>query len=158
MLKNSFPIFLGLIFIMQLSFFSCENPIQYNFPDLYGNNSEDENDENTNSDEDADTEDNSYSTIVVDDSSFTIAWDSPQNDTITGYKLYYRQHGNTEWIELVELNDATTEYIIDSSDISYGQYDFAVTSLSDSEESEYHTSLEETAQPNTGWFLDWQNQ
>ena len=95
------------------------------------------------------------SKISLQGTSFTLAWDPPADEDVSTYRVYFRFHGDEEWIELDEIDGATTHYTVTYPDLDYGEYDFAVTSLNNEEESDYHTSLDSTAMPETGWFLDW---
>ena len=100
-------------------------------------------------------EDTEPSKIKVVGISFTLAWDQPSGESVTGYIVYFRDHGDSSWTELDELSGTITEYTVTYPDLDYGKYDFAVTSLNNGEESNLHTSLDPTAEPDTGWYLDW---
>ncbi|MFW5880734.1 MAG: fibronectin type III domain-containing protein [Spirochaetota bacterium] len=96
--------------------------------------------------------------VNVTGSSFTLAWDDRDpGDPVASYNVYYRSHGSYEWIYLGTTGDATTSYEVTTSLLDHGSYDFAVTAVSESgEESEPHTSLCDDADPETGWFVEWQ--
>jgi hypothetical protein len=50
------------------------------------------------------------------------------------------------------------EYMLDNDDIGNGIFDFGVVAKdldSETEESALHSSLDVTAQPDTGWYLVW---
>ena len=99
--------------------------------------------------------------FTVTSDQFTVAWNPPEDpDTgdplsVDGYRLYYRDHGTYEWTHLVDTGSAETEFTVTTTDLSYGEYDFAVSSVSSGEESELHTSFDDTAIPSYGWYVDW---
>jgi len=57
---------------------------------------------------------------------------------------------------LEETDAVSSEYTVSYPELQYGVYEFAVTAMYSTGESDYHTSLDTTAQPDVGWFLDWQ--
>lgn len=96
--------------------------------------------------------------IIVSGTSAILRWDAPAG-TVTGYKVYYRDHGTGDaWTFLADVAaSADPSYTVEVTDLGVGSYDFAITSVDGSEtESDLHTSLDETADPPTGWFLTWQ--
>jgi hypothetical protein len=100
--------------------------------------------------------------IEVTEESVTLAWDSPSPD-IDFYKLLFRIHGANppeSWLVLEENLSAnpTPEYTVNNADIGNGVFDFGVVAKdldADTEESSLHSSLDTTAQPDTGWYLIW---
>ena len=92
---------------------------------------------------------------------FTIAWDEPAPETSTTqneiktYKLYYRHYkSNEEFILLDEMRNL--EYTVTREKIDYGKYEFAVCFVDQNgNESPYHISTDRTADPITGWYLNW---
>lgn len=99
--------------------------------------------------------------ISVTGESFTVAWDAPVDpDTgvpvaVEGYSFYYREHGSYQWIHLADTAGDSTEYTVTTAALSYGEYDFAVASVSAGTESELHTSYDDTADPTYGWYVVW---
>ena len=92
--------------------------------------------------------------IVITADHFTLYWDDSA-DPVTEYRVYQRAHGGSEWT-LLTGGLASPEVTVTQVDLLYGMYEFAVSSVSvDGVESELHTSLDETADPGTGWYLDW---
>jgi hypothetical protein len=92
--------------------------------------------------------------IDVQRETFTLAWDPIQS--ADAYKLYYRNHGESAWIELDEISAVSgPEFAINTGILSYGTYEFAVSTVIDGVESDLHTSLDETADPSSGWFINW---
>ena len=97
--------------------------------------------------------------IVIDRSTFTLAWNPPSEvdgtDSVYGYRIYYRPHGEQKWFILDTLERSRTEYTVIYPKIDYGEYEFAVASIQAGDESDLHTSLDTTATPGTGWYLEW---
>jgi hypothetical protein len=136
---------------------SCQNPLNFTdekigFVDNDGNGNSD----NPDNPDDPDGGQDGVAPIQVKGESFTLAWNPPQDGSVTGYRLYFRTHGDQNWSELEQVDAGTTEYTVNHPELDYGQYDFAVTSLDSGDESDYHSSLDETAQPSGGWYMEWQ--
>lgn len=88
---------------------------------------------------------------------FTISWDS-DDLSVDLYRIYYREHGSFNWVLLGSTDSgADLEYSIGNSMLAYGVYDFAVSSVSGAEESELHSSMDDTAVPATGWYINWES-
>lgn len=91
----------------------------------------------------------------------TLAWDPPEAAAdavpVASYRLYYRAHKSAAWILLTEVTATDApEYTVTSTALTPDNYDFAVTSVGvNGLESEYHTSLDRTADPPSGWYLIW---
>ena len=86
----------------------------------------------------------------------TLAWDPPPSD-IASYKIFYRSHESGSWILYDEIpaND-DPEYTLYYGDFGNGDYDFGVVAVNaETEESAMHTCLDDTAQPESGWYLSW---
>jgi len=104
-----------------------------------------------------------YLEIVVKGDSFTISWDddsmkiSSKLIRAEKYKIYYRIHGTSEWNFLGEtLADPTPEFLIKSSELDFGKYDLGVCSVNNQgRESVIHSSLDQTADPFCGWYVNW---
>ena len=91
--------------------------------------------------------------LTVSGPSFTLAWDS-DSAAATGFRVYLRQHGASEW-QVIAENVGEAQFTISESDLPYGTYEFAVSSLtSEGAESELHHSYDETADPEP-WILEW---
>ena len=85
-----------------------------------------------------------------------LAWDPPQETAVTGYRIYYRVLGSHVWQFLDEVTASVSpEYVVESSALPHGMYEFAVSSLDGAEESEFHCSMDDSADPATGWFAVW---
>ena len=86
----------------------------------------------------------------------TLAWDPPPSD-IASYKIFYRSHESGSWILFDEIPaDDDPEYTLYHGDFGDGDYDFGVVAVdADTEESAMHTCLDNTAQPESGWYLSW---
>jgi hypothetical protein len=100
--------------------------------------------------------------VEVTSDSFAVDWDQPVDDvtgdpvSVSGYRLYYREHGVYQWQQLAELPAGTTRYTVDGTILSPGVYEFAVTALYVDTESELHTCFDDTADPTYGWYVAWQ--
>ena len=99
--------------------------------------------------------------IEITGETVTLAWNAPSPE-IDYYRLVFRIHGDSpgSWLVLQENIVATPspEYTIDEDQREYGMFDFGVVAKdleSETEESALHTSLDTTAQPDTGWYLIW---
>ena len=90
-------------------------------------------------------------------SQITLAWDKPTGD-VQSYRIYYREHGTSSWEYLdTVVGPDQTEFTVSYSALSKGSYDFAVTAVdSEDVESTLHTSLDSSADPDTGWYLSWE--
>ncbi len=133
---------------------SCQNPLNFTDEKIgFIDNDGDGNADNPDNPSDGQA---SPSPIQVKGDSFTLAWNPPQEGDVTGYKLYFRSHGEQGWSELEQVDDGTTEYTVNHPELDYGRYDFAVTALESGDESDYHSSLDESAQPSGGWYMEWQ--
>ena len=86
----------------------------------------------------------------------TLAWDPPPSE-IAAYKIFYRSHESGTWILFDEIPaDDDPEYTLFHMDFGDGDYDFGVVAVDpEAEESAMHTSLDDTAQPESGWYLSW---
>lgn len=86
----------------------------------------------------------------------TLAWDAPPSDIAT-YKIFYRSHETGTWILFDEIPaDDDPEYTLFHDAFGNGDYDFGVVAVdAETEESAMHTSLDDTAQPESGWYLSW---
>ena len=94
-----------------------------------------------------------------------LSWDAPTENVLGGlielksFKIYYRNHIDTEWILLEEISAEDGDlpnFIINHSDLGNGTYDFAVNAIDLNDlESQIHSSLDPTAEPATGWYLVW---
>ena len=86
----------------------------------------------------------------------TLAWDPPPSEIAT-YKIFYRTHESGTWILFDEIPaDDDPEYTLYHGDFGNGEYDFGVVAVdSETAESAMHTSLDNTAQPESGWYLSW---
>ena len=87
--------------------------------------------------------------------SFTIAWNS--DDLLVDlYRLYYREVGSFNWVLLGSTaSGAVLEFTVDQSMLAYGRYELAVSSVSGDRESELHSSMDDSALPATGWYVNW---
>jgi hypothetical protein len=92
--------------------------------------------------------------VAVSGASFTLAWDDDPLGTST-YSVYSRPHGGSLWTP-VKKGLTSPSLAITSALLSYGSYEFAVSRVSiDSVESTLLTSLDASAIPSTGWYMEW---
>ncbi|MCK4796044.1 MAG: fibronectin type III domain-containing protein [Spirochaetes bacterium] len=98
-----------------------------------------------------------YLIIKIYESSFTLSWDSPCDASPDSYRIYYKPHNSLIWKFLNELPaDITFEYEINYTDLDNENiHDFGVTAIYNETESEPHYSLEASACPSTGWYVEW---
>jgi hypothetical protein len=96
--------------------------------------------------------------ILFSGAQLTLAWDPPPSP-VSSYKLFYRIHGTATWALLDEIGAAAApEYTVDHANLGNGDFDFGVVAVAeDQAESQMHTSLDNTAQPDCGWYLCWVN-
>jgi hypothetical protein len=94
--------------------------------------------------------------VSITTNTLTLQWDPPAS-AIDHYKVYYRVHGATDWLALGDVpSGPLPEYVILHSTLGDGEFDFAVVSVNASAMmSDYHTSLDGTAQPDSGWYVSW---
>jgi hypothetical protein len=90
-----------------------------------------------------------------------IEWSPPSLNgkpfPVVSYKLYYRNHDQAPWefLSLVPAN-STPACTLQFDTLKGGNYDFAITSVDSSgEESVFHSSLDQNAEPAGGWYLTW---
>ena len=88
---------------------------------------------------------------------FVLAWDPPQDEsTVDNYRVYARLRGEYGWTLIGEVGASSSPtFTVDSSILSYGTYEIAVSTVAGSAESEKHTSMDDNAEPNTGWYVEW---
>lgn len=101
--------------------------------------------------------------IVVKGESFTLAWDPGgskiPNDpnSVVHYTVHYRNHGSVYWHFLMEIESSgSPECLITDELIDFGRYDFAVKAVGElGGVSTLHSSLDSTANPFCGWYINW---
>jgi hypothetical protein len=94
--------------------------------------------------------------VLTEQPQVTLAWDPPTT-TIEMYKMLFRAHGTNDWYLLGQIQaEPNPQYIINHVDVGNGIFDFGVIAANNQgQESVIHTSLDTTAQPDTGWYLVW---
>jgi hypothetical protein len=95
--------------------------------------------------------------VLTEQPQVTLAWDPPPT-TVETYKLLFRVHDTNDWYLLGQIQaEPNPQYVINHADIGNGIFDFGVVAAnSQGQDSNMHTSLDITAQPDTGWYLVWQ--
>jgi hypothetical protein len=89
----------------------------------------------------------------------TLAWDAPLSD-VSVYRVLFRIHETDSWYSLIDdlSAGASPEYAVQHGDVGSGIFDFGVIAVNaQDEESQLHHSLQNTAQPDSGWYLVWQD-
>jgi hypothetical protein len=94
-----------------------------------------------------------------------LAWNPPITDLpktpleVVSYQIFYRQHGDLLWSALDEVPaSAKPRYTVKVGQLQDGLYDFAVRAVSaNGHVSPLHSSLDESADPISGWFVLWIN-
>ncbi len=90
---------------------------------------------------------------------FTVAWDpapSESGDPIAFYRVRALRRDTYTWVRLGDTDGPVTSFEVTGEMLEPGSYDFAVAAVTESGlESEHHTSLDDTADPETGWFVEW---
>jgi len=99
--------------------------------------------------------------VEVNDPAVTLAWNPPPSD-VEKYLVFFRIHTTDTWYELTDPGNTvpaspSPEYTVEHSQVvTNGVFDFGVKAVNDEEdESRRHTSLDITAQPDSGWYLIW---
>jgi hypothetical protein len=93
-------------------------------------------------------------TIAADQ--LTLQWDAPST-AVDHYTVYFRVHGTPDWVTLADVPEVPLpEYTVAHTVVGDGEFDFAVVAVDASDvRSAYHTSLDTTADPQTGWYVSW---
>lgn len=95
------------------------------------------------------------SVYEINTSSFTATWD--YSGDVDSFNVYYRIHGENSWTLLDTTADQ--EYQIAYSDLRNAEFhDIAVTAIYEGKESAIHHSMDDSAIPATGWYIEWINQ
>ena len=93
--------------------------------------------------------------IVISDPAFSIAWDT-DSAADEYYRIYARERGTYEWTFIEEIAAAASpEFEINTTNLSYGVWEFAVSAVEGGVESDLHTSMDDNADPVSGWYIDW---
>jgi len=94
--------------------------------------------------------------ISIFEEEFTIAWDVDSDDNPDQFRMYFRHRGEESWTILSEIAaEPEPRFQVNSALLSAGTYEFAVSAVAGGEESALHTSMDDTADPESGWYVDW---
>ncbi len=101
--------------------------------------------------------------ITVHSTYITLRWDPPAvrfttpSLQVSKYRIYFRTHGIGSWQFIKEVPATGSPYLkLDHADFGNNSFDFAVSAVNESNiESTVHTSLDPTAYPYGGWFINW---
>lgn len=139
----------AIIAIVTILLGSCAQPFDFDFDDSTDDPSDGA------PEDPSDPPDSNPVALGVTGENFTLAWD-PSDGDVTGYEVYYRPHGDDTWTELGTTGASDTQFEVSSAILDYGTYEFAVAATIDGGGStDYHTSLDATADPDSGWYLEW---
>jgi hypothetical protein len=101
--------------------------------------------------------------IVVHSASITLQWDPPVSgplaaSSIAFYYVYYCKHSTRAWHFIGQAPASSSPRLkVAHDDLGCGEFDFAVSTIMLSGmESDFHTSLDFSADPVGGWYLIWQ--
>jgi hypothetical protein len=99
----------------------------------------------------------SQTMITTSSDPIVLEWDPPAT-TVSKYGVYFRVHGQADWTKLGEAPaDPHPSYSVYKASIGLGEFDFAVDSIgTGGDASAFHTSLDATANPGSGWYVKWQ--
>jgi hypothetical protein len=97
-----------------------------------------------------------FAKYTCENDTVTVAWDAPASE-VASYKLFYRQHETGTWTLVTEIPAQSDPSVtLNHADFGNGSYDFGVEAVAEGgAESPMHTSLDNTAQPTSGWYLIW---
>jgi hypothetical protein len=97
-----------------------------------------------------------FTQYAIENETVTVAWDPPAGD-VASYKLFYRVHESGTWTLVTEIPAQSDPSVtLSHTDFGNGSFDFGVVAVADGgAESPMHTSLDNTAQPTSGWYLIW---
>jgi hypothetical protein len=97
-----------------------------------------------------------FAQFTSENDTVTIAWDPPAGE-VASYKLFYRQHETGTWNLVTEIPAQSDPSVtLNHADFGNGSFDFGVEAVAaGGAESPMHTSLDNTAQPTSGWYLIW---
>lgn len=99
--------------------------------------------------------------IVVNKDSFLLVWNAEQSgipdlpSSITGFELYYRGFGSSEWNQLRSIHRYNLRAFISVSDLDgYGSYEIGIRQVyKNGRTSDMHKSTDFNAKPTGGWYL-----
>ncbi len=100
--------------------------------------------------------------IIIHSENFILAWDGNDitlnsSSSVICYKVYFKKHNTHTWTFLKDTIDSDiTEITISDEILDYGIYDLGVAAQADDNSiSEIHSSLDLTADPTNGWYINW---
>lgn len=144
-------LFLFVLFLLNLSGCPMYTAVAFKYAKAGGSSSEGGSSEGA-----AITEDPAAVNKSAD--SITLAWDPPPS-AVAKYRVFFRIHDTSTWYSLEDnlTAESEPEYTVQHEDVNSGIFDFGVVAVnSEALESNMHQSLENTAQPETGWYLIWE--
>ena len=85
-----------------------------------------------------------YKVFNIYTDSITLEWDGESRI----YNVYYKIHLSNDWVFIAQVEDNS----IIVNKIGTGKFDFGV---SNGDSQEIHSSLDNTAIPENGWYINW---
>ena len=94
--------------------------------------------------------------IDIDLEEFAIGWDPPGDYDPDTYVVYARERGEYSWSEIAAIDaEHSPSFTVSGETLDPGTWELAVSAVADGSESELHTSMSDTADPETGWYVRW---
>ncbi len=94
--------------------------------------------------------------MEIADETFTLGWDEPEGGAPDQYRVYARERGEYHWALVDEIAaNNSPQYTVSPEILTYGTYEFAVSSVAGGQESALHSSMADSALPATGWYVEW---
>ena len=87
---------------------------------------------------------------------FTIGWEPPANYTPDGYRVYARGRDAYEWEQIAAIAaEENPSFTVSTAHLAGGVWELAVSAEADGAESDLHSSMSDTADPESGWYVRW---
>lgn len=101
-------------------------------------------------------EDVSIQEVFKSASTVSVVWIYDESTAIESYNLYYRAHGSSRWLLIDTISSIAPMFTVDHNVMGDGKWEFGVSAVDSlGTESEIHSSLDDTAEPSSGWYLLW---
>ena len=94
--------------------------------------------------------------IDIDLEEFAIGWDPPDDYDPDAYRVYARERGVYSWTEIAAIDaEQSPSFTVSGENLDPGIWELAVSAVADGSESELHTSMSDSADPESGWYVRW---